>query len=196
MRKTELAVATMCVALFACGATAARGRRVYPPLAESDVPLFDNGADFIEDPESLDGQWRDDWTTEFQQRVERADLVATISLSDVQSELDEVEGTEAHRFRATIAETLYGTARDLELHLRTAPNDRGYSTVSNTESIAARAWVVFVKWRAADDGDKLAAWHLAPASEPIARRLGFLIERRKDAEGISGRRIIRRTTTD
>ncbi len=160
------------------------------PLTAAEEGYYDDGVDFVGDPEALEGQWRRDWSTELDERVQRSDIIAYVHVQTMRTDVDLDRRT---TFRLILAEeqTLLGEFPD-ELTLRSNEGERGYGTLEDNEGrILNERFVLFLKWELPAGADALVArWHLSPHAEQVAQRVEYLIERRHDVQVRDRGRVI------
>lgn len=159
----RIAVAAIVLALLGCGS--APVAHVSSPFTTSDATVFDQGVDFVDDPDILEGHWSEDWTRDLHHRMGSADLVETVHIVSlrVNTQPDQ-EPTYAIDIAPDAA--LYGDALDLDL--RATTGDAGYSSIdSNQRRLLSGSFLLFVKWTQGADGSLVAKWHICPASAKI-----------------------------
>jgi hypothetical protein len=171
-----------------CGGAAPKPRPV-TEFTERDGRLFEDGVDFVGDPEALGGRWRDEWSEHLDHRVRRADAVAIVMVRTVRTDID-LDRRSTYRLLADVEEELLGALPE-ELSLTVNEQQQGFTTVQgNEERILNQPFVAFVKWYRTRSGQVEAHWHLAPASEPVLDRTAWLLEKRRDVERDRGRRSV------
>lgn len=165
---------------FACGGSgSANTPTTAQPLPASLEYAFDNGADFVVDPDVLSGRWRQDWSAELDTRVTEADYIAEVTIPTIRRDVTP-GGEETVRVIDEEDRRILGTRG--ELSLRSKETDPGYASVNpNTDRLQETRMVLFVKW-ADEDGEVVARWHLSPASEAVVSRVDYLAERRRGVE--------------
>jgi hypothetical protein len=177
--------------VVACGGTAA----VAPPVAAS-LPaeletVYENGADFVDDPEILQGRWRDDWSQELDSRVRTADIIAIVNVPTLRTDIDP-EGRMTFRLNSVVDTSILGDASG-EIPLESHQGELGFTGVrSNERRIQSQPMVLFLIWAADEDGSTIARWHLSPGTEQVISRVRYLAERRRgvEREGQPGRVIV------
>lgn len=167
------------LALGGCGGTTmVAGANAAPFTAETRA-LFEDGVDFVADPEVLDGQWRENWARELDERVSEADIVARVTVHTVRTDTDLDRRT---TYRLLVNEDQgYLGALPSDIQLTTDEAAPGFGTVSGNERrILNQPFVLFLKWeRPLGATESIARWHLSPATEPVVLRTEFLLERRR-----------------
>ena len=173
----------------ACGGSSEDVVQGAPLTAEEQV-FFENGVDFVADPEALEGQWRQDWSTELDQRIRRSDVVAYVKVSTLRTDVDLDRRT---TFRLFVDEEreLLGEV-PAELMLRSKEGDRGYGTLRNNEQrLLNGRFVLFLKWELPEGASELVPrWHLSPNVEAVAQRVEYLLERRREVQVRERGRVI------
>ncbi|MEM9074647.1 MAG: hypothetical protein AAGE52_39495 [Myxococcota bacterium] len=177
----RLPTALALLVVAACGGTEAPVV-TGAPLTSAERALFEDGADFVADPEALQGQWRRDWSSELDQRVRRSDVIAYVKVQTLRTDTDLDRRT---TFRLILDEnrTIYGEY-PTELVLRSKEGQPGYGTLEGNErQLLNRDFVLFLKWELADGAiERTPRWHLAPASDQVIQRVEYLVERRHDVQ--------------
>ncbi len=169
------------VTLNACGG----GAQVVAPRTADPLPAnlesaYDNGADFVADPEILEGQWRRDWSTELDKRVQTADFIARVRVPTLRTNIDP-EGMTTFRLVANVDDYVLGDAGE-ELELAVREDRPGFATVEgNQRRLQSTEMMLFGRY--AGEGDTVVLrWHLSPASEGVRSRTEYLAERRRGIE--------------
>lgn len=185
MRAPSLAL----LLLIACGGSSEDVIQGAPLTAEEEV-YFENGVDFVADPEALEGQWRQDWSRELDQRIRRSDVVAYVKVATLRTDVDLDRRT---TFRLFVEEerSLLGEV-PADLMLRSKEGDRGYGTLSSNERrLLNGEFVMFLKWELPDGASELVPrWHLSPNVEQVAERVEYLLERRREVQVRERGRVI------
>lgn len=160
------------------------------PFTPEDQRFFDDGVDLIGDPESLEGRWREDWATELDQRVRRADAVIYVRIRTLRTDLDLDRRTTYRLFPESERALLGSLPEDLVLAAR--EGDAGYAAIRQNEPrIVGGALVLFLKWeRPEGAATATARWHLSPATEQVTSRVEYLLERRRGVERSERGRVI------
>lgn len=189
-------LSTLCVlvllaipASWACGGG---GTEVHlTPFTAEQREVFEDGVDFVADPQGLEGRWREDWTRDLDRRVTWADVIAIVTVRTMRTDTDPNQRT-TFRLMAEIGRSLLGDAPpDVEMVVR--QDSMGFDTVDgNHRQILDTEFIAFLKWYENENGDVKPHWHLSPSSDPVVSRTEYLIERRRD---IPRRRDNVRTTT-
>ncbi len=178
------------VLLLACGGGPTSAVSGAPLTAEEEL-LFENGVDFVADPEALEGQWRRDWSSELDQRVRRGDLIAYVHVQTTRTDTD-LDRRVTYRLFVDEGRTLVGQFPSGDLVLRAREGERGYGTVAGNERrLLNQDFVLFLKWELPEGAtDLVPRWHLSPATEPVKLRVEYLVERRRDIQVRERGRII------
>jgi len=166
---------------LACGGASVPDRpQTAPPLTAEEEQLFEDGVDFVGDPETLEGRWRQDWSRELDQRVRRSDVVARVTVETLRTDTD-LDRRVTYRLVVASEETYIGTfPRDLTLS--SMEGDSGYGTLAgNDRRILDQDFVLFLKWAGAE-GEVVPRWHHSPASEQVVTRTEWLLDRRRADE--------------
>jgi hypothetical protein len=175
----RLALSSIFVAVAACGGGSQEVEVQVTPFTEEHAAVFEDGIDFVADPEGLEGRWREDWSRELDQRVSWSDVVAVITIRTIRTDTDPNRETTL-RLLAEPSRTLLGEIPD-EIELKVGHEQAGFSTVEgNDRQILNTEFVAFLKWYQAADGSVRPHWHLAPASDPVMSRVEYLLERRRE----------------
>jgi hypothetical protein len=175
----RLTISSILVAVAACGGGSQEVEVQVTPFTEEHALVFEDGVDFVADPEGLEGRWREDWSRELDQRVSWSDVVAVVTVRTIRTDTDPNRETTL-RLLAEPSRTLLGDVPD-EVELKVKQHETGFSTVEgNHRQILSTEFIAFLKWYQADDGSVLPHWHLAPASDPVLSRVEYLLERRRE----------------
>lgn len=171
------------VLVAACGGGAQTPAVSGAPLTAEEERLFDNGVDFVADPEALEGQWRRDWSAELDQRVRRSDVIAYVHVQTVRTDTD-LDRRVTYRLFVEERRTLVGRFPSGELVLRARAGDPGYGTVEGSEGrLLNQDFVLFLKWELPEGATELVPrWHLSPSTDPVKLRVEYLVERRRDVQ--------------
>jgi hypothetical protein len=166
-----LVIVNMVVNITACGgAGAANGVHPTSPFTADDGNLFEDAVEFVSDPNSLTGRWRDDWDRDLKGRVDRSDLIALVTISALQTQIDPQQRT-TFRLSAQIENKMKGKAPD-DLTLVVAEDAPGYASIdAGRQRLLSEHFIVFVKWYAKPDGTVSSHWHLSIASADVAGRV-------------------------
>lgn len=163
---------------------------VASPFTEAHARVFEDGIDFVADPEVLEGTWGDDWASELERRVSDADLIARVVVDTMRIDTD-LDRNTSFRLEATIQETLLGEAPESEVTLAVHQGDPGYSSVEgNEQRILHQPLVVYIKWYEVAEDDVRPHWHLSPASEGVLTRTRDLVARRIEGPSDEPQRVI------
>lgn len=155
---------------------------VTSPFTGEDAVVFEDGVDFVFDPDVLEGRWREDWSRELQQRVERADIVAVVRVATLRTDVD-LDRRTTYRLIATVERELLGEPPQEEMSLVVREGEGGFESVrSNERRVLDGDFVAFVKWYQTEHESVAPHWHLSPATDPVLRRVEFLVRRRTQAE--------------
>ena len=169
-----LLVPSLVLALAACGGAPAA--RVTSPFTASDATVFDEGVDFVDDPEILDGHWQEDWTREFQHRIGSSDLIEVVRLVSLRT-VTQPDAEPQYTVDVEPQRALLGDLLDVDLISRSS--DSGYSGVdTNQRRLLSGTFLLYVKFTRTTDGVIVAKWHLSPASEAILTRAQQMIDTR------------------
>lgn len=159
------------------------------PWDVKEAAFFDDGMDFVKDPESLSGEWAFRHRNLLEGRIQLADSVAVVEVKTVQTKTD-VEGREVKRIDVSIAEQLYGKNPENDISLESAETSPGYQLILRHERHLSGRWLLFARWFKDDDTASPAVghhFHLSPATDANLSKIGPRIRRRieeeeKDAE--------------
>ncbi len=184
-----LAASLGAVSIAGCGGAEVEVARPGPFTAE-DAQVFDDGVDFVADPEALEGRWRRDWADELDARITRANIVAVVSMRSVSQDSD-LDRRMSYRLNVQRERGMLGQMPE-EVLFRTSEGDTGFGTVDgNQDRLLQGEFIAFIKW-ASEEGrdDPVAKWHLSPNSDQVLRRVEYLLQRRRGATGSSGRTVV------
>jgi hypothetical protein len=136
---------------------------------ESDASLFDNSVDLVASPVVVEGEYG-----VFERRIGRADLIASIRVQSLHSEL--IKRRSAYRLRVRVTDRLEGTSPS-ELELRVADDEPGYHGVeANEDRLLHDPFIVFIKWEAdRASSTPIAHWHLSPDSEAVRDQIDHVL---------------------
>ncbi len=165
----------------ACGSGSVQ-MRTSSEFTEVHAEFFEDGVDYVANPDVLTGRWRDEWQRETEKRLEYSDFIGVVTVNTLRTDIDPGRRT-SFRLMATIDESLLGEAPKEGLTLLVRDGQAGYETVDgNQRRILNESFVVFVKWYE-DENEMISAhWHLSPASDVILDRVRELILRRENAK--------------
>ncbi len=165
------------VLLASCGGAASTTPVASSPFTAEDAVVFDDGVDYVEDPEALDGRWREEWGQEMEKRVRASDLIVVVSVPTVRTDTD-LDRRTTYRLLANTQRTIFGAAQS-ELILSSAEGAAGYASVErHMRQVMANGMIAFIKWETIEDGSVRARWHLSPASTMVVRHTESGIEER------------------
>lgn len=174
LRRLLLAVLAA-LGLVACGG-GAPVVRVTSPFTSSDATVFDQGVDFVDDPDILEGHWSEDWTREFQHRVGSSDLVEIVDVVSLRVATLPDQDPE-YMIDIQPRRALLGDSTDVDLESHTG--DSGYASIdSNQRRLASGSFLLFVKYATGPDGTIVAKWHLSPATDKILGHANDLLSAR------------------
>lgn len=173
-----------------CGGGAPETAIVTSEFTAEHAAVFEDGMDFVEDPTTLEGRWREDWSNDLEQRVIDADLISVVTITYVRTDTD-LDRRNTYRIVAEIGRNLFGKPPEQELTLTVREGETGFGTIEGNERrILTRPFIAFIKWYRADDTRIRPHWHLAPASNPVVRRTEYLIENRRDVPDDSRETVV------
>ncbi|MEM1415098.1 MAG: hypothetical protein AAGH15_09370 [Myxococcota bacterium] len=181
MPRRPLVFAALCVA--ACAASTPEARPVSAePMTAQDRRIFEEGIDFIIDPEALEGRWATEWREELEARVARADVVSLVRVNTLTSQTDLQQRVTFH-LRLAEERALFG-ALPADVALSSREGSLGYPTlVGNERRILQNRFLVFLKWEQPEGATAVVPrWHLSPASEGVIRRVQRLLAIRRGDE--------------
>jgi hypothetical protein len=160
------------IAAIACWGVGCGGAAPNLPATDfraSDASLFDSAVDLVASPVIVEGEHG-----AFERRVGRADLVASIRVRSLHSEL--VKRRAAYRLDIRVDDRLKGaSARELEL--RVSDDEPGYRTVEvNEDRLLNDPFIAFIKWEAdAATSTLVPHWHLSPDSEAVRDKIDYVL---------------------
>jgi hypothetical protein len=173
--------------LAACGGAATVN---VTPTTPDQLRVLDHGADFVEDPEILEGQWRRDWSEELEMRVSSADFVAIVDVLSIQSSRIPDQGRSI-RVHVRRKRAIFPSRVPEELDLVVPEGQGGFNSIYRNQARLLRApQVLFAKWYRDEEQALHVHWHLSPATDPVVRRVEHLVDRRRNAP-TETRRVVR-----
>jgi hypothetical protein len=144
--------------------------------------FFENGVDYVANPDVLEGRWQEEWQRELEKRLEYSDFIGVVAVNTLRTDIDPGRQTN-YRLLANIKETLNGEGPEDGLTLVVKDGEPGYETVDgNQRRLLNQGFIAFVKWYEDENNMIAARWHLSPASENIIQRIRELIQRRDEAK--------------
>lgn len=188
--RTSWVLVAITMTLMACSQTS-RGNRPIRPHAPWDPELarfFDDSADFIEDPNDLQGTWATSYHGELQGRVDDADLICRVHVTTINEDIS-VDGHRRKHLLAQVTSTLRGTApHEDRLNLVVDQGSSGFDMVDRGERrLFNGRFVAFVRWYEDDDETIRAHWHLSPGSRAVIDLVRQSIVEREQATPTSER---------
>jgi hypothetical protein len=182
MRRTwTWAIAAVSLAAYGCGGGFAVGR---PWDAASEATVFDDGIDLVDDPAKLSGEWAFRARQEIDARSNLADMIAVVSIGSVQTTKD-MDGTEARRIDARVIDTVYGSAPDKALVLKSSASSLGNAVITRNEGRLSGEFIVFLRWFELEDGTIGHHFHLSPNAPAILEKVRAHVRARTAAETAS-----------
>jgi hypothetical protein len=181
MRRAWLSgvLCALVVLTAACGG--GTGIRPSSPLTAEHRRLFDNGFDWLTQPEALTGAWRDQWQEALELRVSESDLVAVVRLRALRADQNP-EGRTTYRLIVDVDQVLFGTAPGSELSLTSTDDDPGYTSVrAKEQSAAGNDFIAYIKWYSDEYDIVQGRWQLTPASQALRDQTQALVARRGGA---------------
>lgn len=152
------------------------------PFSADDRRTFEDGVDFVADPTALEGRWRQEWSDDLQARIGAADAVAKVTVHTLRTDVDPGRRT-TYRLIVGVDERLLGELPS-ELTLTSAEDEEGYRTIEgNDRRLLQQPFVLFLKWeQVTPDAEAAPHFHLSPATDAVAQRVAYLLERRRGVE--------------
>lgn len=183
-------VALPAIVSLACGSSAPVRRQTSPFTAEH-ARFFDDGIDFVADPDVLDGRWRDEWADDLLGRVQSSDVIAVVEVDTLRTDTD-LDRKTTFRLIGSVDRVLLGDDPGEEVTFAVREGDAGFASVrGNERRILDAQFVAFIKWYEDANRDIKPHWHLAPATRAVLARVDYLIEtRRTEPEDQRQRRIV------
>lgn len=168
---------------FACGCGGGSGQiKTSSDFTVEHAEFFEDGVDYVANPDVLEGRWRDDWQRELEKRLEYADFIGVVTVTTLRTDIDPGRRT-SYRLMTKVDKRLFGEAPKAGLTLLVRDGQPGYETVDgNQRRILDERFVVFVKWYENDNELISAHWHLSPASDVIVDRVRELLLRRESSK--------------
>lgn len=190
MRYKLVSLAFLAVLLVSGSACGGPAPVLGEPFSPEDRRFFDDGIDFVGDPESLEGRWREDWATELDQRIQRADAVVYVRIRTLRTDVD-LDRRTTFRLFPTEERVLLGRVPE-ELVLSAREGDAGFAAVrQNEQRVLSSPLLLFLKWERPDGASTpVARWHLSPATEQVSSRAEYLLERRRGVEREGRSRVV------
>ena len=172
-----------------CGAAPPTEPTITPFLPEH-ARLFEDGIDFVANPEDLEGRWRDDWEEELDQRVGACDVIALVTVHTLRADVEPNRRT-TRRIVTNVERILFGEMSGSERTLRVAETAVGYSSVAGNERrILNQPFIAFIKWVRDPDGSIQAHFHLSPGAEAVIDRVIELVHLRSGTRPEDRRTIV------
>lgn len=161
-----MAVFSLITASVGCGGGSAEMIKV-TTFTEEDAKYFDNSADFVADPNALEGRWNEDWQRDLEGRVEHSDYIGTVKIVTLVTNVTPEKKT-SYCLTAAVDKTLKGKSSSDGFSLSVGEEEDGYPTIdANRQRILNRSFLAFIKWRKTESGTIEARWHLSPASDEV-----------------------------
>ena len=162
------------IALLVCWGIGCAGATSNTSLSDfrpGDTALFDNSVDLVASPVIVEGEFG-----AFEQRVARADIVASIRVQSLHSEF--VKRRAAYRLTVKVKDRLKGES-SRELELRVSDDEPGHRSVEATEDrLLHEPFIAFIKWEAVAGSSELVPhWHLSPDSELVRDKIDYVLRR-------------------
>ncbi|MEZ4254366.1 MAG: hypothetical protein R3A78_01420 [Polyangiales bacterium] len=156
-----------CALLTGCGGGAVSRPSGTTFSAEQEL-LFDNGVDFVADPEIEDSAWSDAWARALQARLDDAQVIAFVNAATVRTDTNP-RGENSYRLQVSVDRWVKGQLGSKELNLVSSPKDPGYTaTKSNFSRALGAKFVVFLRWReGTDDGPDVLHWHASVLDDTL-----------------------------
>lgn len=165
--------------LGSCGAAAPR--HVITPMTPEAELSFENGIDFIDDPALLEGSWLEDWQREVTQRSNLSDAVLIVRIRAIHENQD-LDRNLSYRISVHVDTVRFGTGIEDDMVFVSRQNEAGYASVHENESrLLNQQFVAFVRWVEGEGGAAVPRWHLSPATDRVVRRVGVLLDQRRDS---------------
>lgn len=177
---TSAAVAALIVTLasasLGCGGAAPQAQ-VSSPFTQEHARYFEGGIDFVDDPTTLTGRWREEWLAELDTRIEHSDAVAKVSVETVRTAWD--LDRRKLQLELTVSSVLHGVLPMGNLTVSSQEGEPGYPSVKSNEARLLHAtYILFVKWSKDEDGQLIPHWHLSPDSEQVTSTVQSRLEMR------------------
>ncbi|MCA9581925.1 MAG: hypothetical protein KC416_09020 [Myxococcales bacterium] len=171
------------VVLPACGGPSMPEGQV---LSDVDRNLFNNAIDFISDPMLLGGQWQDEWVTELESRVKRADNIFILRFDTIRTDVTPGE-KDTYRLVGSVQARLWGAYDQKDVSLRVMPSDPSYPTMdANRRRTLNEHFLAFIKWEKGPPGQPaIPRWHLIKASKAMNESISAQIDQTKPG-GVGG----------
>lgn len=155
-----------------CASQSAQGPRPRSEFTADDAKSFEDGADLIEDPDQLEGQWRLDWDRDLDRRIAQSDLIVLGTVTTLRAETD-LEHHTSYQIVLGIERALEGDKPKGELTLTSREGASGYSSVvEHHDRFLNRQLVAFLKYAAGPEGGPVIAhFHLSVPSKVVLERV-------------------------
>lgn len=176
-RLFRVSLLTFALAMASCGGSSGMHGALRPSseFTTRDTGLFEDGVDLIEDPQGLEGKWRDDWENDLNERIARSDVIALGSVSTLSTDQD-LEHQTSYRVVFAFERGLVGEPPASEMNLVSRGGAPGFASIERDRAnLLNHKLVVFMKYAAAGADDKTAVvthFHLSPPSDVVLERIG------------------------
>ncbi len=173
----------LCLPLLACGGSAPSARPLTAePISVDDRRYFEEGVDFIVDPEALEGRWALEWRQELEARVERADVIAVVRVHTFSTQTD-LQRQVSFYLRVDEERRLLGVF-PTDMALSSREGALGYATLEGNERrILQQRFLLFVKWDQPEGSTGVVPrWHMSPAANTVVDRVQRLVNARLGRE--------------
>jgi hypothetical protein len=162
------------LALSACGGSKQGKPTVTSEFGVREAQLFEDGVDLIEDPSGLEGQWRDDWENDLNERISKSDLIASGTVTTLRTDVD-LEKRTSYRVVFAVEHVFKGEKTAPELTLVSIAGAGGYASIErDREHMLNQKLVAFVKYAEAPQGsgaEVISHFHLSPPSDVVLARI-------------------------
>ena len=145
--------------------------------------MFDNGVDYVTDPEGLGGEWFAQWERTLRALAQLADAVTVVRVEAVRLDVSP-EGRRLVRLLCTPEQMLWGRLPEDQkegLTLTVSERQDAFGTVEGRDdALLGRRFVAFLRYVPGDQGNVTIRWHLAAAGGAVLRRTQAWLQEREE----------------
>lgn len=156
--------------------------QVYPTRSwdKSLNKFFDDGIDFVLNPENLEGTWAQNYSDELDARVEYSDLIATVKINTIREDID-LENHKVRRLYGNIIKIYKGKNYNTEeIQLSVEEGKASFDIIlQNERRILNNAFVAYVHWFNDEKNITKNHWHISPATKSVVSLTKENIKRRE-----------------
>lgn len=176
LRELSLRFETLLLAGLICSCSGpTQTVQVTSPFNASLEGVFDNGADFVVDPEPLAGPWLAEWEESIDKRVTYADSITLFRVETLRNDTN-LDRVNTLRLLGHIEKQRIGQI-PTEQTLTVNEHQPGYASIAgNEEKLLQKLFLLFIKWTHDEHGHVVPRWHLSPGTDKVVRRVNSLVE--------------------